>query len=77
MVCLGLVSCSINEAVEVEKEESELLRHRYYWEDREINGMKYRIVFKLAGSDGAGALYIINLTKDELEVKLLRKQLEE
>lgn len=63
------ISCNITQARDNPK-----LWDAYSWEDQEINGMKYRIYFDNDGYYG-GALYIINITKDELEVQLLRKQL--
>lgn len=49
----------------------------YSWEYKTLNGMEYIIFYsdKLTQSSYTGALFAINLTKDALEVELLRKQL--
>lgn len=53
-----------------------MLSENYSWEDQEINGMKYRFYFMTYRTQQTGyALFVVNLTKDELEVQLLKKQL--
>lgn len=55
-----------------------LVDHAYAWEDQEINGMKYRVYFKTRNSSQTGyTVFAVNLTKDELEVQLLKRQLQE
>lgn len=48
----------------------------YSWEDKVINGMTYRIFYSNRNiSYSSAALFVVNLTKDALEVELLKKQL--
>lgn len=60
-----------------DKNPKSLLEQNFYsWEDHKIKGMEYRIYyFKRWSSDTGYAIEVINLTKDELEVELLKKQL--
>ncbi len=65
------ISCNVTSAEPPEK------YYDYYsWEDRTIDGMKYRIFYSDRNlSYASAAISIVNLTKDSLEVELLRKQL--
>lgn len=46
--------------------------------DQEIDGMKYRIWYKVwSGSQAGYCITTVNLTKDKLECDLLRKQIEQ
>ena len=47
----------------------------YEYKEVNINGMTYGVFVANANSSQAAAISIINITKDELEVQLLRKQL--
>lgn len=48
----------------------------YSWEDQDIKGMKYRVFYRDWASSQTGyAIFVINLTKDSLEIELLKKQL--
>lgn len=75
LVCLFLTAC-----VPVESGSSPKItfiqEHGYTWEDQSINDMNYRIFFKVwrAGETGH-AIHVVNLTKDQLEVELLKKQI--
>lgn len=50
----------------------------YSWEYKYFKGMEYVVFYsdKLSQSSYTGALFAINLTKDALEVEVLRKQAE-
>lgn len=48
----------------------------YEYKEVTIKGMTYGVWAANAHSSQASAIQVVNLTKDELEVKLLRKQLE-
>lgn len=81
LLCLILlfVACA-----PVKKEQAEkptytfIQQHGYTWEDQTINDMTYRIYIKGQWSSQTGySIHVVNLTKDQLEVALLRKQLQE
>lgn len=50
----------------------------YSWEYKYLRGMEYIIFYsdKISPQSYTGALFAINLTKDALEVEVLRKQVE-
>lgn len=58
------------------KKESRFKLSGYDWEDREIDGMKYRLYFKNTTTMAESPmLWVINLTKDRLECnKLMAEQ---
>jgi hypothetical protein len=47
----------------------------YSWEDQEIEQMKYRVYFGQATGHGPNSIFVVNVTKDKLEVEALQKQL--
>jgi hypothetical protein len=47
----------------------------YYWQDQEIEGMKYRVYFGKSTGHGPNSIFVVNVTKDKLEVEALQKQL--
>ncbi len=50
----------------------------YSFSIKTIQGMEYGIWYYSYGSSGeVAAIHVVNLTKDQLEVELLRKQLNE
>lgn len=49
----------------------------YKYSEHTISGMKYGVWVADGGAIRASAVAVINLTKDQMEVELLRKQLEE
>lgn len=58
------------------KKESKFKGSGYDWEDREIDGMKYRLYFKDTTPGNPNPhpmLWVINLTKDRLECDKLTK----
>lgn len=57
---------------------STLENQGYATEDHEIDGMKYRVFFKEYVSSQTGyTVFVVNLTKDKLEVQLLEQKLKE
>lgn len=69
-VLIGCVSQTTSSEVK-----DEFLSSGYSWEDQEIDGMKYRIFFKTWTTSQTGyAIAVVNLTKDKLEVEMLKKQ---
>lgn len=86
--CILFLGCTVKSApiilrdskpaVKVEKDT--FADEGYTWQDQTIDGMKYRIYFKKYGDrsntgENTAAIYVINLSKDKLEMKLLEKQL--
>ena len=66
----------LNFEADPNKDEFKLLQNGYSWEDQEIDGMEYRVFFaRPAGQYASKAIFAINVTKDKLEVDLLKKQL--
>lgn len=58
------------------KEKSRLEKSEYDWEDQEVDGMKYRVFFKKYTTTQTGyCVFVVNLTKDKLEVKALESKL--
>lgn len=49
----------------------------YCWENQVVDGMTYRVYYKTYGSSQTGyAVFVVNLTKDKLEVDYLKRQME-
>lgn len=46
----------------------------YAWKWETVRGMQYWVLYKYSQSS-AGAIYVVNVTKDELEVEKLRAEL--
>lgn len=67
----------LNESqVDITSDRFKILQNGYAFEDREIEGMKYKIFFaRPTGVYASKAIFAINVAKDKLEVDLLKKQL--
>lgn len=60
----------------VEAEDPTFWNNYNSWEDVNIKGMDYRIFYGDRYSQSSGAaIFVLNLTKDALEVEYLKKQL--
>jgi hypothetical protein len=61
--------------LETESQEHNASWNGYSWQDQEIEEMKYRVYFGKSTGHGPNSIFVVNVTKDKLEVQALQKQL--
>lgn len=76
IICLLIAIIATNCEVKVKETKAQERRYNRQLDYINIDGMRYAVFTPAAMStSGDGGIFVINLTKDELEVQLLKKQL--
>lgn len=75
LALLSIIGCTSPEPVgEAPKPQGKLRDNGYDYIDKEVEGMTYRVYYNTFARTGA-SVYVTNVTKEKLEVQLLRQQL--
>ena len=74
IICLLAAIMLMNCEIRVKQTNAQDTKHHQF-EIKIANGMQYGIWSSYNSGDGNRSIFVVNLTKDSLEVELLRKQL--